>query len=236
MRYRAILFDMDGTLVPMDNDVFTKGYFHALAEKLSPVGLAPDALMNTVWAGTKAMIKNDGSQTNDTVFWDTFVAVTGKEVQPFRTASDHFYSHEFGEVKGFTGENPLAWKAVEAAHAAAEKVVCASNPLFPLNGQLMRMRWVGLQQKDFDLITSYESDRFCKPNPAYYEDICRRLQVKPEECLMIGNDVLEDMQTASSLGMDTFLVTDCIIPHEGIVWEGKQGSFADLVNFLKTLA
>ena len=38
MNYKAILFDMDGTLVPMDNDVFTKGYFKELAKKLSDMG------------------------------------------------------------------------------------------------------------------------------------------------------------------------------------------------------
>ena len=60
MKYKAILFDLDGTLLPMDNNVFVKGYFKELAKKLSPIGLEPDKLIETVWAGTKAMVKNDG--------------------------------------------------------------------------------------------------------------------------------------------------------------------------------
>ena len=58
-KYKAILFDMDGTLLPMDNEVFTKGYFKELAKKLSPIGLEPQKLVDSVWAGTKQMIKND---------------------------------------------------------------------------------------------------------------------------------------------------------------------------------
>jgi FMN phosphatase YigB (HAD superfamily) len=236
MNYKAILFDMDGTLVPMDNDVFTKGYFKELAKKLSPLGLTPDALIAAVRTGTKAMVKNDGTQPNVEVFWDTFAKVTGKDVSEFRAQSDAFYVHEFMAAKAYTQENPLAKEAVRLAHLAAEKVVCASNPLFPLTGQQSRMSWVGLVPEDFDLITSYESDSFCKPNPKYFLSICERLGVSPAECLLIGNDEEEDMHTASSVGMDCYLVTDCVIRREQCPWNGRSGTFAEMVEFLRTLS
>ena len=236
MNYKAILFDMDGTLVPMDNDVFTKGYFKELAKKLAPLGLAPDALIAAVWTGTKAMVKNDGTQPNVEVFWDTFAKVTGKDVSEFRAQSDAFYVHEFMAAKAYTQENPLAKEAVRLAHLAAEKVVCASNPLFPLTGQQSRMSWVGLAPEDFDLITSYESDSFCKPNPKYFLSICERLGVSPAECLLIGNDEEEDMHAASSVGMDCYLVTDCVIRREQCPWNGRSGTFAEMVEFLRTLS
>ena len=236
MNYKAILFDMDGTLVPMDNDVFTKGYFKELAKKLSPLGLAPDALIAAVWTGTKAMVKNDGTQPNVEVFWDTFAKVTGKDVSEFRAQSDTFYVHEFMAAKAYTQENPLAKEAICLAHLAAEKVVCASNPLFPLTGQQSRMSWVGLVPEDFDLITSYESDSFCKPNPKYFLSICERLGVSPAECLLIGNDEEEDMHAASSVGMDCYLVTDCVIRREQCPWNGRSGTFAEMVEFLRTLS
>jgi len=90
-KYKAILFDMDGTLLPMDNEVFTKGYFKELAKKLSPIGLEPQKLVDSVWAGTKQMIKNDGSRPNVDVFWEVFENVTGKDIKAFRDASDIFY-------------------------------------------------------------------------------------------------------------------------------------------------
>lgn len=234
-KYKAILFDMDGTLLPMDNAVFTKGYFKELAKKLSPIGIEPEKLVDSVWAGTKAMIKNDGSRPNFEIFWDVFRQVTEKDIAPFKDASDIFYSNDFANAKAYTSENPLAVKAIELAHKAAETVVCATNPLFPMNGQEMRLSWVGLKASDFDLVTSYETDSYCKPNPRYYETICERIGVAPEECLHIGNDELEDMYAASSVGMDCFLVTDSLIPSEEHPWQGKRGSFAELVEFLDKL-
>ena len=53
---KAILFDLDGTLLPMDQDEFTKGYFKLLAAKLAPYGYEPKTLIDTVWAGTAAMV------------------------------------------------------------------------------------------------------------------------------------------------------------------------------------
>lgn len=234
-KYKAILFDLDGTLLPMDNGVFMKGYFKELAKKLSPVGLEPEKLIESVWTGTKAMIKNDGTRSNDEVFWDVFGQVTGKDTDPFRSASDTFYTTDFANAKAYTAENPLAAEAVKAAHSAAEKVICATNPLFPMNGQLMRLNWVGLGEGDFDMITSYESDSFCKPNPEYYRTICERIGVEPKDCLHIGNDEREDAFAASSIGMDCYIVTDCLIPYDESPWQGSRGTFAELVEYLRAL-
>ena len=38
MSITTVLFDLDGTLLPMDQDAFTKGYFKLLAKKLLPYG------------------------------------------------------------------------------------------------------------------------------------------------------------------------------------------------------
>ena len=41
-----------------------------------------------------------------------------------------------------------------------------------------------------------------------------KLGLDPRECLMVGNDVGEDM-AASALGMKTFLLTPCLINRTG---------------------
>lgn len=38
---KVALFDLDGTLLPMDQDAFTRGYFNLLAKKLAPHGYEP---------------------------------------------------------------------------------------------------------------------------------------------------------------------------------------------------
>jgi len=232
---KAILFDMDGTLVPMDQDIFMKRYFGEMAKVLSPLGLAPEAVAPTIWAGTKAMVKNDGSDTNCEVFWRVFTEVSGLDDKPFRPAADAFYTNQFHLAREATQPNPLAVEAVRIAREKAEKVVLATNPLFPMVGQESRMGWVGLKPADFDLVTSYESDSYCKPNPAYFREICRRIGVEPEQCVMIGNDETEDMACAMAAGIRRcFLVTECLIPGQQH-WDGPRGTFAEMVEWLKTL-
>lgn len=235
MQYQAILFDLDGTLLPMDTEQFTTGYFQFLAKKLAPYGIAPGPLVAAVWAGTKAMMKNDGSRTNEDAFWQLFTAQTGLAKQLVNPACLEFYGQEFHAAKQFTAENPLAAEAVRLAHQKAPLVALATNPLFPMCGQVTRLSWLGLTPADFDLVTSYEADTTCKPNPEYFRSVCARLGVAPQDCLMIGNDEREDMAAATAAGLHCYCVTDCLIPCPERPWNGPRGSFAQLVEYLRGL-
>ena len=66
---RAVLFDLDGTLLPMNMEEFTKGYFKLLAKKAAPFGYDAEKLVASIWKGTGAMVKNDGSCSNEEAFW-----------------------------------------------------------------------------------------------------------------------------------------------------------------------
>ena len=232
---QAIFFDMDGTLLPMDIEGFMKLYFKGLCGALCPLGVTPEKLVEVVWAGTKDMVKNDGAMTNEARFWQTFEKMTGLSAEPFIPVSNAFYKEGFAASKAATGENPLAMEAVRLAREKAEKVVLATNPLFPMNGQVTRMGFVGLKPEDFDHVTSYENSRYCKPNPEYYLQLCREFDLDPAQCLMIGNDEREDMYAASLAGMQGFLVTDGLIPCKEHPWQGPRGTFAELVEMLKNL-
>lgn len=232
---KAILFDLDGTLLPMDMEPFMHAYFRGLGAVVIPLGVDKEQFVPAIWAGTKAMVKNDGTKKNVDVFWDVFTALTGTDRSLLEPACDRFYSEGFHGAREATGDNPLAIEAVRIAREKAGKVALATNPLFPMQGQITRMGWVGLKPADFDLVTCYTSDNHCKPNPAYYVDVCARLGVQPAECLMIGNDEREDMFAASSLGMDCYLVTDCLLPYAEHPWQGKRGTFAQMVEYLKSL-
>lgn len=236
MKYKAIFFDLDGTLLPMDQEKFTNVYFKELSIVLAKYGIPAEELVRAVWAGTKAMVKNDGICTNEKRFWEVFLALTGIKSETVVSECDTFYTNEFNRARAVTGENPLAVEAVKFAHGDGRTVVLATNPLFPRVGQLTRISWLGLKPEDFALITSYETDSFCKPNPAYYLSICARLDLKPEECLMIGNDVAEDMFAATEAGLSAYLVTDCLIPaKDGRIWTGHSGKFSEMVEMLKKL-
>jgi FMN phosphatase YigB (HAD superfamily) len=113
-------------------------------------------------------------------------------------------------------------------------VVLATNPIFPLCAVHSRLQWAGLTPEDFDLITSYETSHYCKPDPRYYGEILEKLGLTPSRCLMIGNDVGEDIQSAQSLGLATFLIEDCILGDPTEVTT-PSGTFEDCIHFLENL-
>ena len=232
MDYSAVLFDLDGTLLPMDEKEFVKGYFSLLAKKAVPYGYDPEQLTANVWKGTAVMVKNDGSRTNEEAFWDFFASVYGEEGLEDKAMFEDFYRNEFAGARRFTGFSPDAAYLVKALKERGVRVILATNPLFPKQATEMRIRWAGLEPENFEVYTTYEDWHYCKPNPLYYRELADRLGLDPETCLMVGNDAVEDM-AAEKLGMKVFLLTDCLIAKEGVDYSRyPQGGFAELEGFL----
>lgn len=234
MRYEAILFDMDGTLLPMDNDEFTRGYFGLLAKAVACHGYTKETLVPAMWKGVEAMVRNDGTKPNADRFWAVFSEIFGQEVYSQIPTFDRFYHTGFHEAKAFTRPTPLSRRIVELARKNADKVVLATNPLFPRCAIDARLSWVDLSSEDFDLVTDYENSAFCKPNPGYYLEICEKLGVSPGRCLMVGNNTAEDIAAAAKAGLGTYLVTDCLIC-EGEMPVCRQSSLSGLAEFLEKI-
>lgn len=235
MKTKVILFDLDGTLLPMDQDLFVKTYFGLLAKKLALYGYEPDKLISSVWAGTGAMIKNDGKISNEDKFWEVFSSTYGADCKKDIALFDAFYRNEFSGVKDVCGFNPLAAEAVHAIKSKGFRIALATNPLFPQIATASRIRWSGLEPEDFEFFTTYEESRYCKPNINYYLDVVEKLGVSPKECLMVGNDVSEDM-IVTTIGMKVFLLTDCLINKEQKeLSEYPKGSFTELMEYVDIL-
>ena len=232
MRITTVLFDLDGTLLPMDQDVFVKEYFGRIAGKLAPQGYDPKRLVDTIWRGTGAMVKNDGSMSNEEAFWKVAVAVYGNQIVSDKHFFDEFYEEEFDKIKAVCGYHPAAAQIVHSLKENGLRVALATNPIFPARATQWRIQWAGLAPGDFELYTTYENSRYCKPNLDYYRDILTELNVKAEECLMVGNDVGEDM-VARELGMQVFLLTDCLINKSNTdVNDYPHGGFQELEDYL----
>lgn len=233
MSITTILFDLDGTLLPMDQDGFTKAYFGLLAKKAATKGYESEAFIQAIWQGTKAMIKNDGSCTNEEVFWREFCGIFGEKARLDIPMFDEFYSNEFEGARAVCGYNEDVPKAIQTLKQKGYRLILATNPLFPAVATNRRMSWAGLSPDDFELYTTYENFNFCKPNPEYYREIVRRLNLNSEECLMVGNDVAEDM-IAKTLGMQVFLLTDCLLNRKGEeISEYPQGNIQDMIRFVE---
>ena len=232
MKIKTVMFDLDGTLLPMDQDQFTKYYFGLLAKKLAPYGYDAEQLISGIWAGTAAMVKNDGSCTNEEAFWKKFSALMGKKVVEDKPLFEEFYRVEFQGARASCGFALQAAGLVAKLKAAGYRVLLATNPIFPAIATENRIRWAGLEPEDFELYTTYENSCHCKPNPDYYRDILNSMALDPAECLMVGNDATED--TAAELtGMQVFLLTDCLINKENKdLSRWPHGGFDELEKFI----
>lgn len=233
MKYEMVLFDLDGTLLPMDQKEFVNGYFTFLCKKLAPFGYQPDELISAIWKGTGAMVKNTGNITNEEAFWECFSKVLGPRALEHKYLFEEFYANEFAKADVFCGFNKKSAETVSELKKQGYRVALATNPIFPAVATEIRIRWAGCKKEDFELYTTYENSHYCKPNPDYYREVCERLSIDPKKCLMVGNDAKED-GAASKAGMDVFLITDCLINEENIdISVFPNGSFDELVEYLK---
>lgn len=232
----TFIFDLDGTLLPMPSqELFLEAYFKALSEKLIPYGLDIQKLTKAVWTGTYAMIQNDGTMTNEQRFWDTFSRILGEEVRKLEPVFEDFYMNEFHTARNTTSSNPIAGECIRLLNNKGYTVILATNPIFPQIATHSRIGWADLKVDDFKYITTYENSTYCKPNLDYYREILNIIDKAPNECIMVGNDVTEDMCSAA-LGMNTFLLKDCMINKEEADITGyNQGGFKELLTLVKNL-
>ena len=204
---KAVFFDLDGTLLPMDQDAFVEGYFKLLARKMAPYGYEPEALR-----------------------------ACGEQARAHIPVFESFYANEFQQAKALCGFTPSAAETVRLVKALGLRAILATNPLFPAVATESRVRWAGLEPEDFAYITTYENSTTCKPNPAYYRELLDRCGLRAQDCLMVGNDTAEDM-IAETIGIRVFLLTDCLINRDGgDLTRWRHGGFAELADELRRAA
>ena len=234
MKKTTILFDLDGTLLPMEQEVFVRVYFQELAFKLAAYGFDVTALPENLWAGVGAMACNDGSCSNEEAFWRKFSQIYGEDVRDYAPIFDDFYANEFNRAKAVCQVTPKAKEAVHCLKEMWYRVVLATNPIFPAVGTRSRIAWTGLKAEDFAYMSCYENSTYAKPEPKFFQEVLDRIGCTAEECLMVGNDVEED-GAAREVGLEVFFLTDCLINQKGEdISRFPQGSWEDLMDYIKT--
>ena len=239
----TILFDLDGTLLPLDMKGFIDTYFKAIGGRFQSLGVTTDELKRAINNSVETLRVNDGFLTNEELFWNTFakeISKTGEgisreELKVYRREFDKFYKNDFFVTRLNTTPSPVAKECVFMLKNKGYRMVVATNPVFPESAMIQRIEWAGLDPQDFELITSMENSCFCKPNLNYYRKIMQTLSVTADECMMVGNDVDEDM-SAIKLGIDVFLVDDCLINRNNVdTTDFKKGSWMTFREFVREL-
>ena len=235
MPITTVLFDLDGTLLPMDQDLFAMTYLKGLAARVAPAGYDPKALIDAVWKGTEAMIRNDGSCRNEERFWQVFTGLMGEKALQDMPLFDAYYREDFDQVRKVCGYTPAAREIIDLVKKLGLRPVLATNPFFPAIATQKRVRWAGLEPEDFAYITTYENSSYCKPNPAYFRELLDTLGLAPGECVMVGNDAHEDT-AAAKLGIPVFLLTDCLLNRKNAdISSVPHGGVEELKAFIRNL-
>ncbi len=115
-----------------------------------------------------------------------------------------FYQTNFAEVCQIMIVHPIAKELLNLASERFQ-IVAATNPLFPLVANETRFSQTGLDIFPWVEITSAEDYHFAKPHIEFYEELLDKIKKKPSECMIIGDDPINDM-VAGGLGIKTFLV------------------------------
>lgn len=231
---KNVLFDLDGTLLPMDIDVFTKRYVGSIVEFMCKNGRDGKVIADAVFHGVVAMGKNAGDITNEKAFWNAFKEVSGLDQSEVEDEFMTFYETIFDSVD--TGvKSPNMIEAVRLLKEKGYKLYLTTNPLFPKIATQKRVKWAGLNISDFEIVTTFEDFSHCKPHTAYYQEVIDRCHLDIRECMMVGNDVKED-GVVETMGIPVYLVTDYLLNKYNLeITSTYQGTSFDFLEFVKTL-
>ncbi|MDE4541571.1 MULTISPECIES: HAD family hydrolase [unclassified Thermoanaerobacterium] len=231
----TVMFDLDGTLLPVDTDKMIMEYFEAISNKISDY-FDKYYFQKALYSASMDMINNlDPDKTNEEAFFDSFLKLVEYPKDKIMEIFNDFYENDYKNLGANVCKNEYAKACVELLVDKGYDVVLATNPIFPGIAIKERLRWAGIDHKYFSFITSYEHMHFCKPYIQYYKEIVERLEKKPQHCIMIGNDVDEDV-IAGTIGFKTYLLDEFLINRTSKdISAFEHGNYKDLYEYIKRL-
>ena len=237
MKYKNLLFDLDGTLLHFDPEMFIKTYLVAASKHFIDLIPDPQKFIKELLNSTEIMETSDNADTTSLEdFWHDFCPKFDADCNEIYKRFFDFYSTKFEVIKPLItemdGSNELL-KMIKSTYPDV-KLILATNPVFPFIAVEKRMKWGNISQEHFDLITHAENSHFCKGNSKYWFEILEKINGKPEETLVIGNDGHRDMG-AKEYGFDTFLIEENLENGEQMIGDlapDYRGTIKDLHNLL----
>lgn len=230
----TVLFDLDGTLLPINGEAFEAIYFKGLSSYFIDK-YDPKEFIKIIWSATKSMVKDTSFKTNEEAFMEALQLIVNDDITWMQERFNRFYLNEFDQIRQAVKPNEFVQKAVKLLKEKGYRLVIATNPMFPKIAIEKRIEWTGCDRADFEYVTSFEKNHYCKPQLKFYEEVLSDLNLKAEECLMVGNDLNEDM-IVSHLNMKTYLITNHVMQAEplpeSVTYSGQYEDFYKFANEL----
>ncbi len=234
--YKAVFFDLDGTLLPIDMDAFLNNYFNDIAAFVQSRGHDPKRFIDALSSGVKSMLTKQGG-LNSERFWEAFTScMGGGNSAEYEKLMDEYYAVHFDSLSAMvTNVDPNAAYVVKALKEKGYPLYLTTMPLFPRIAVEKRLSWANVPVSAFDRITTYDNSTSTKPHAAYFQENVETIGLAPEDILMVGNNTREDL-AAMKLGLDAYLVTDWLLDPDGFDIESvKHGTLADFARFVDEL-
>lgn len=234
----TLLLDLDDTLLRNDIDVFLRYYLGAWGKVMAPY-MDPEQFVRVLLGATKAMTSNrNPGCTLQESFEAAFFPKLGMDESAFRALAERFYREVFPSLGQYTAPMPGAQPLVEAALQRGYPIAIATNPLFPAEAIRQRLIWADLSPDayPFDLVASYETLHFAKPDPAFYAEVLARLGWPDQPAVLVGDDMENEVAAGRKLGLPVYwLPKDGLTPAAGLA-PTAQGSLEGVLPWLDAAA
>ena len=229
-----LLVDLDGTLLGLDIDRFLPVYLQQLAAFVGEAVRLPDFSLRFMSAVQTMVASRPDESTNEEAFYATFRAGLSPEAaQSCDDAFASFYEVVFPSLGEQTRPMPGARAFIAAARRGGYRLILATSPVFPRFVIEQRLAWAAIAPDAFAAITSFETCRYNKPDPKYYEEILRGQGIEAGTALMIGNDLRDD-GAATHVGIAFAFVEGRYArkqdPRGSPVWRGSMLALARAVE------
>lgn len=230
----TVLFDLDGTLLPIEMKDFESVYYRSITSKIADL-IKPEQFLAMMNDSLKTMIKNTDKVTNETIFMEKLKTYIGEaDFDTYYQRFMDFYDNEFDALQQVVKPNKSIQQAVSILKEKGYDCMVATNPMFPKVAITKRIEWAGFNRDDFSYVTSFEENHYCKPQIQYYKEILEVTNKQASECLMVGNDQLEDL-IASTIGIKTYFITDHALYRENGLEADHQGDYDSFLQYVQAM-
>ncbi len=206
---KAVLLDLDNTLLHNPDMAFATQYL-SLADHYFEQCWQFPKLSQVILKTIQAMsMQHPPFLTNAEVAIALIAKAVGRPSSDVQAVFDNFYQTVYPQLQSCI--DPLGDIAANLVHHLQEQgyaLVIATNPIYPAEAVRQRLAWAGVPDdfKFYSLVTHAENMHFAKPDPAYYAEIVARVGVEPDEAIMIGDNLKNDIAPAQQAGLQTYQI------------------------------
>ena len=162
---KAVLLDLDDTLLGNPTEQFIKAYLGSLSQTLGQ-SFPPEVMQGLLIATRAVAHKHDPQRTNEETFYEAIAPYLPSGRDGFAPHVAEFYRTVFPGLRSYTTERTFVRGMVEWLIGEGYQVVVATNPFFPRVAIEQRLAWAGLPVDEITLalVTSLENILFIKPH------------------------------------------------------------------------